>query len=78
VTGLSYRSRRFHRDRWYEGIGALIERLECLKRDLASRSPMRRLRAHAALDPTGKCRELLRFVKRRKAELAAERRAARV
>ena len=60
--GLTYRSRRFHRDRWYEGIWGLTERLERLKRDLWSRSWKRRLRARAALDPTGALGELLRFV----------------
>jgi hypothetical protein len=64
-----------HRNRVYEGITVVIAQIERLKRDLASRSPRRRLRAHAALDFTGKCRDLLLFVRRRKAELAAERSA---
>jgi hypothetical protein len=74
---LSYRSRRFHRNRVHDGITVVIARIERLKRDLTSRSPMRRLRAHAALDTTGKYRDLLLFVRRRKAELRAQRRDAR-
>lgn len=76
--GLSYRSRRFHRDWAYERITVVIARVQRSERDLASRSPRRKLRALCKLLPESTFVAVREFVKRRKAELAAERRAARV
>jgi hypothetical protein len=74
--GLSYESRRRHRAMLYEGITVPMARSERLQRDLASRSPRRKLRALCKLLPESTFTEVRDLLRRRKAELAADRMAA--